>query len=112
MEGAPIMSEINSKNKIKSLRGRSNKNNSAPNVESSNRRQIAITAFDLLNGEYLYTEKNRKIFTIILAIGSFTLLFLGSQTVSSVVTANENSKKLISLSEEQREAEMRFSQTS
>ena len=52
------MSEINSKNKIKSLRGRSNKNNSAPNVEGSNRRQIAITAFDLLNGEYVYTEKN------------------------------------------------------
>lgn len=106
------MSEINSKNKIKSLRGRSNKNNSAPNVEGSNRRQIAITAFDLLNGEYVYTEKNRKIFTIILAVGVITLLFLGSKTVTSVITTNENTKKLISLSEEQREAEMRFSQTS
>lgn len=112
MEGATIMSEANSKDKIKSLRGRSKKTNNEPNVESSNRRQIAITAFDLLNGEYIYTEKNRKIFTIIIAFSIITLLFLGSKTVTSVITTNENTKKLIALSEEQREAEMRFSQTS
>ena len=112
MEGATIMSEVNSKDKIKSLRGRSKKTNNEPNVESSNRRQIAITAFDLLNGEYIYTEKNRKIFTIIIAFSIITLLFLGSKTVTSVITTNENTKKLIALSEEQREAEMRFSQTS
>lgn len=106
------MSEANSKDKIKSLRGRSKKTNNEPNVESSNRRQIAITAFDLLNGEYIYTEKNRKIFTIIIAFSIITLLFLGSKTVTSVITTNENTKKLIALSEEQREAEMRFSQTS
>ena len=106
------MSEVNNKDKIKSLRGRSKKTNNEPKVESSNRRQIAITAFDLLNGEYNYTEKNRKIFTIIIAIGVVTFLFLGTQTVTSVVTSNENTKKLIALSEEQRGAEMRFSQTS
>jgi hypothetical protein len=112
MEGATIMSEANSKDKIKSLRGRAKKTNNEPNVESSNRRQIAITAFDLLNGEYIYTEKNRKIFTIIIVFSIITLLFLGSKTVTSVITTNENTKKLIALSEEQREAEMRFSQTS
>lgn len=112
MEGATIMSEANSKDKIKSLRGRAKKTNNEPYVESSNRRQIAITAFDLLNGEYIYTEKNRKIFTIIIVFCIITLLFLGSKTVTSVITTNENTKKLIALSEEQREAEMRFSQTS
>jgi hypothetical protein len=112
MEGATIMSEANSKDKIKSLRGRAKKTNNEPNVESSNRRQIAITAFDLLNGEYIYTEKNRKIFTIIIVFSIITLLFLGSKTVTTVITTNENTKKLIALSEEQREAEMRFSQTS
>lgn len=106
------MSEANSKDKIKSLRGRAKKTNNEPNVESSNRRQIAITAFDLLNGEYIYTEKNRKIFTIIIVFSIITLLFLGSKTVTTVITTNENTKKLIALSEEQREAEMRFSQTS
>lgn len=106
------MSEVSNKDKILSLKGRSKKVNKEPNLENSNRRQIAITAFDLLNGEYLYTEKNRRIFTIILTFGVISLLFLGSKTVTTVITANENTKKLISLSEEQRTAEMRFSQTS
>jgi hypothetical protein len=112
MEGASIMSDVNSKNKIKSIRGLAKNKKNEPAIDSSNRRQIAITAFDLLNGEYIYTEKNRKIFTVILAVGVITLIFLGSKTVTSIITSNENTKKLIALSEEQRTAEMRFSQTS
>ena len=89
------MSDVNSKNKIKSIRGLAKNKKNEPAIDSSNRRQIAITAFDLLNGEYIYTEKNRKIFTVILAVGVITLIFLGSKTVTSIITSNENTKKLI-----------------
>jgi hypothetical protein len=86
------------------------KTNDESNI-SNNRRQISVTSFDLLNGEYANTERNRKIFSIIIVIGLLTFAFLGYQGVNITLTKNSQTAKKLLLDEELRKVESRFTQT-
>ena len=74
-----------------------------------NRRQIAVTSFDLLNGAYTTASRGRMASIIMLSIIMFVLLGLGLTGLrSSLNLANVNSE-IASLKERQRDATARFS---
>ena len=87
--------------------GRSGGNNG--DQAAPNRRQIAVTSFDLLNGAYTTASRGRMASIIMLSIIMFVLLGLGLTGLrSSLNLANVNSE-IASLKERQREATARFS---
>ena len=76
-----------------------------------NRRQIAVTSFDLLNGAYTTASRGRMASIVILSVILFLVLGLGlSGLRGSLNLANVNSE-IASLKERQREATARFSAT-
>jgi len=84
--------------------GGANTDQAAPN-----RRQIAVTSFDLLNGAYTTASRGRMASIIMLSIILFVLLGLGLNGLrSSLNLANVNSE-IASLKERQRDATARFS---
>lgn len=102
------MSE-NNKDKIKKNKSISS---NQKNEISANRRQIAVTSFDLLNGEYSITERNRRTLSIISIVGVIVVIFLGYQSVSTNLSKDQLTKKELLLNEKNREINSRFTQTS
>lgn len=108
MEGATLMSDTNVEEKKSRIRNRKSKDSLTVNT---NRRNIAVTSFDLLNGEYAVTERNKRIFSIITIIGVIVLVFLGYQIVNVNLDNNNLVANKLLLDDEKRKLEARFTQT-
>lgn len=108
MEGTSLMSDSNITEKKSRIR---NKKSNDGVVVSTNRRNIAVTSFDLLNGEYAITERNKRIFSVITVIGVLMIVFLGYQVVNVNLENNNLVANKLLLDEEKRKLEARFTQT-
>jgi len=76
--------------------------------QAGNRRQIAVTSFDLLNGSYLTTSRGRLASIVLLSIILFAVLGLGLTGLrSNLELANVNAE-IATLKERQRTATSRF----
>ncbi len=87
---------------------RSRKVNPALDQQSGNRRQIAVTSFDLLNGSYLTTSRGRLASIIMLSVVMIVVLGLGLTGLRANLSLANTTAEIASLKERQRDATSRF----
>ncbi len=100
--------------RLPSLAGRgasrtSNRGGNTLEQVAPNRRQIAVTSFDLLNGAYQVSARNRRISVILAAVVLIGVAWQGGQAVQNRLELTEITSSVLELKERQRAATTRFS---
>ncbi len=100
--------------RLPSLPGRgasrtSNRGGNTLEQVAPNRRQIAVTSFDLLNGAYQVSARNRKISVVLAAVVLIGVAWQGGQAVQNRLELTEITSSVLELKERQRAATTRFS---
>jgi hypothetical protein len=115
VEGADVSSPTPSR-RLPGVRNRggaklSNRSGNTLEQIAPNRRQIAVTSFDLLNGAYQVSSRNRRISILILGVVILGLGWQGGQVVQNQLTLTKIEGENLELKERQRAATARFSAT-
>jgi hypothetical protein len=76
-----------------------------------NRRQIAVTSFDLLNGAYQTSARNRRISVILLAAVIIGIAWQGGHALQNQLRLSDITAVNLEMKERQRSATARFSAT-
>lgn len=105
----------NNARRLPGLRSRgaqvSNRGGNTLEQVAPNRRQIAVTSFDLLNGAYQVTARNRKISVILLAVVIVSVAWQGGHGLQNQLKMSNLEAQTLEMKERQRMATARFSAT-
>lgn len=77
-----------------------------------NRRQIAVTSFDLLNGSFHTAARNRQISVFLLAAVVLGIAWQGAHALQNTIKLSEVTSEVLNLKDRQRDATARFSASS
>ncbi len=89
----------------------SNRSGNSLDQVAPNRRQIAVTSFDLLNGAYQTAARNRRISVVLLGVVIVAVAWQGGHGLQNQLKLTQIESENIELKERQRDATARFSAT-